>query len=199
MKVLIIDNYDSFVFNLERYVVELGATTRVCRNDAISVAEVKAYQPTHIILSPGPCTPNEAGICLDLVSELAGEVPILGVCLGHQVIGQVLGGQVVRAQKPLHGQASLIYHNQTGLFEHLPPTFSVGRYHSLVVLKEGLDAKTSLCAWSREQEIMALSDFDRHLYGLQFHPESILTEHGYDLLRAFLAVSIPVQQNTKAD
>ena len=142
--------------------------------------------PSHIILSPGPCTPNEAGICLDVVKEFAGIIPILGICLGHQVIGQALGGLVVRAEKPMHGKASAIHHDGTGLFKGLGNPIKAGRYHSLIVSRQNLPLNLSVCAWSLENEIMALSCEEKTLYGLQFHPESILTEVGDKILQRFL-------------
>ena len=190
MKVLIIDNYDSFVFNLERYLVQLGASTCVFRNDKITLDEIAALEPTHVVLSPGPCSPGEAGICLDIVKKLIGVVPILGVCLGHQAIGQALGGVVERARFPMHGKSSSISHNQTGLFSGLPDGFQAGRYHSLIVSKDNFPGQLSIDAWSTEGEIMALSWEEKSLYGVQFHPEATLTENGYDMLKNFLRSKI---------
>jgi para-aminobenzoate synthetase component 2 len=189
VKVLIIDNYDSFVFNLERYALKLHATTHVYRNDTITLADIENLNPSHIILSPGPCTPNEAGICLDIVKKLTGSIPILGICLGNQVIGQALGGSVVRAKKPMHGKSSAIFHDGTGLFKNLSDPITAGRYHSLVVSRENLPSSLSVCAWSTENEIMALSWEKKALYGLQFHPESVLTETGFKMLQLFLQPS----------
>lgn len=184
--ILVIDNYDSFVYNLARYLRELGQEVTVVRNDAVTVEEVRALRPSHVVLSPGPQTPNEAGICLDLVRALAGAVPILGVCLGHQVIGQAFGGRIVRARRPMHGKASAIRHTGRGLFAGLPNPLQAGRYHSLVVAPEGLPPELEVIAWSEEGEIMALQHRRWPVYGVQFHPESVLTPQGHDLLRNFL-------------
>lgn len=186
--ILIIDNYDSFVFNVARYLIENGATVSVVRNDAIEVSDVAALAPSGIVISPGPCAPDSAGISMDLVRSFSGKIPILGVCLGHQCIGEVFGGRVQRARMPMHGRASTIRHDGTGLFRGLPPTLSVGRYHSLIVelIKEEPLRAT---AWSEEGEIMALAHRDHLTFGVQFHPESILTEYGHDLFRAFLEVA----------
>ncbi|MEX0794064.1 MAG: aminodeoxychorismate/anthranilate synthase component II [Pirellulaceae bacterium] len=184
--ILIVDNYDSFVYNLARYFVQLGQETHVVRNDQIDMAEVEALAPAAVVLSPGPCTPNDAGICLELVRELSPQIPILGVCLGHQVIGQALGAEVVRAERPLHGQASQIQHRGEGLFSGLPSPMAVGRYHSLIVRRETLPDCLRVDAETAEGVVMAITHRERPLFGVQFHPESILTEHGYDLLRRFL-------------
>lgn len=184
--ILIIDNYDSFVHNLARYFVQLGQETQVARNDAIDLAGVTALAPTAVVLSPGPCTPSEAGICLELVREISPEIPILGVCLGHQVIGQAQGGEVVRAERPLHGQASQIQHLGEGLFAGLPSPMAVGRYHSLIVRRDSLPDCLRIDAETTDGVVMAITHRERPLFGVQFHPESILTEHGYDLLRRFL-------------
>jgi len=187
--ILLIDNYDSFVYNLARYVVELGHVAMVKRNDAITLEEVVALQPSHIILSPGPCTPNESGICLDIIRTLGPKIPILGVCLGHQAIGQVYGGTVVRAQRPMHGKAAKMTHVGTGLFTDIPNACLVGRYHSLVVSPIDFPhAALAVTAKSAEGEIMALQHRVYPTYGVQFHPESVLTEHGYTLLKRFLSV-----------
>lgn len=186
MSLLIIDNYDSFVFNLARYTHKLGFQSQVVRNDAISLSEIDALNPRHIILSPGPCTPNEAGICLALLDRFAGRIPILGICLGHQAIGQALGATIVRARKPMHGKASLIQHNRSGLFHHLNEPFLAGRYHSLVIDPQTLPNCLQVNAWSAENEIMAISYASKRLFGLQFHPESVLTPVGLSLLQAFL-------------
>src|ERR1041384_5480488 len=195
--VLMIDNYDSFTYNLVQYLGELGADVRVHRNDQISVDEVAALKPTHIVLSPGPCTPNEAGICLELIEKLKGKFPILGVCLGHQAIGQAFGGKVVRARNVMHGKTSRIHHRQHGMFKQLPSPFTATRYHSLIVERDGLPADFELTAWTQQgvglktdpqdvDEIMGLKHKSLPIEGVQFHPESILTEHGHDLLRNFL-------------
>lgn len=179
--ILIVDNYDSFVFNIARYFEELGEAAQVVRNDAALPAGFKA-----IVISPGPCTPQKAGQSLDIVRRFSGEMPILGICLGHQVIGEAFGGKVVRARRPMHGDSSEIIHDGTGLFAGLPPRFSAGRYHSLIVELE--TAPLQVTARSDEGEIMGLQHRDHPTYGVQFHPESILTEHGYDVLRNFLKV-----------
>ena len=184
--IVVIDNYDSFVHNLARYVRELGWETAVVRCDALSVDDVAALAPSHIVLSPGPCTPNEAGICVPLVRRLGATVPILGVCLGHQCIGQAFGGQIVRARRPMHGKASLITHDGDGVFAGLPNPLTATRYHSLVVEAQDLPDELVVTARSEEDEIMALRHREHPIVGLQFHPESVLTEHGHDLLRGFL-------------
>lgn len=194
--ILIVDNYDSFVHNLARYFVQLGQETQVVRNDAIDLAEVEALAPAAVVLSPGPCTPSEAGICLELVRELSPKIPILGVCLGHQVIGQAMGGEVVRAERPLHGQASEIQHHGEGLFAGLPSPMAVGRYHSLIVRKESLPDCLRIDAETTDGVVMAFTHRERPLFGVQFHPESILTEHGYDLLRRFLDLGGLTQAET---
>ncbi len=182
--ILIIDNYDSFVHNIARYFVELGAEVNVKRNDDVSEADLSAKA---IVVSPGPCTPYEAGASLDVVERFSGRLPILGVCLGHQVIGQVFGGKVLRAREPMHGEASRIRHDGTGVFKGLPQDFAAGRYHSLIV--EDVD-QTDLRVTARSEtgEIMGLQHKSHPTFGVQFHPESILTEHGYDMLRNFLKV-----------
>lgn len=185
---LVIDNYDSFVYNLVRYARELGAEVRVARNDALDVAAVRALKPDHVLLSPGPQTPREAGICVDLIRELGGQIPMLGVCLGHQCIGEAFGGRTVRARRPLHGKAAPVWHEGLGLFAGLPSPFLAGRYHSLVIDPDTLPDDLLVTARSAEGEIMAVQHRRWPVFGVQFHPESVLTEHGYDLLRAFLAV-----------
>lgn len=192
MRVLVIDNYDSFTYNLVQYFGELGADVRVHRNDQITVDEVAAMRPTHIVLSPGPCTPNEAGICLELIDKLKGKFPILGVCLGHQAIGQAFGGNVVRARNVMHGKTSPIHHRSRGVFTALPSPFTATRYHSLIVDRAPADFE--LTAWTQHadgsvDEIMGLRHKSLPIEGVQFHPESILTEHGHDLLRNFLEAS----------
>jgi anthranilate synthase component II len=190
-QVVMIDNYDSFTYNLVQYLGELGADVQTHRNDQITVAQVAALQPSHVVLSPGPCTPNEAGICLDLIAQLAGQVPILGVCLGHQSIGQAFGGTVVRAREVMHGKTSQIHHREGGVFHALPAPFTATRYHSLIVRDEGFPDCLEVTAWTqhadgRRDEIMGLRHKTLPIEGVQFHPESILTEHGHDLLRNFL-------------
>jgi anthranilate synthase/aminodeoxychorismate synthase-like glutamine amidotransferase len=186
---LLIDNYDSFVHNLARYFERLGQETQVVRNDAIDVVAIRRLNPGAIVLSPGPCTPREAGVSLELVRELHAEVPMLGVCLGHQVIAEALGGRVVRAPRPVHGQASEIRHEGRGLFDDLPPTLQVGRYHSLVAQPDSLGEPLRATAWASDGVVMALEHQQFPVFGVQFHPESILTDHGYALLVNFLRLA----------
>ena len=183
---LIIDNYDSFTFNLVHYFQQLGATIRVIRNDALSAAEALALQPDGIVLSPGPCDPDRAGICLDIIRQLPTDLPLLGVCLGHQAIGQAFGGEVISAKQIMHGKTSEIVHDATGLFAGLPSPFIATRYHSLAVKPETLPAALRATAHTADGEIMGLRHVDRPIHGVQFHPESIASEHGHDLLRNFL-------------
>jgi anthranilate synthase component II len=187
--VVLIDNYDSFTFNLVHYLGGLGADVVVHRNDKVSVAEVIAAKPDAIVLSPGPCTPNEAGICLDLIAAAAGKVPILGVCLGHQAVGQAFGGQVVRAPKPMHGKLSTISHDGTGILHGVPNPFSATRYHSLVVARDTLPSVLIPTAWTEDGLIMAMHHRDFPIHGVQFHPESIASEHGHRILANFLAIA----------
>jgi anthranilate synthase component 2 len=184
--ILVIDNYDSFTYNLVHYLNELGAETQVWRNDALSVQEALALRPQAILLSPGPCTPNEAGICLPLLRAAPPETPILGVCLGHQAMGQAYGGEVIRARSLMHGKTSPIHHNDQGLFKGLPNPFTAARYHSLSVRRESFPAELEITAWTDDGEIMGLRHRDRPVFGVQFHPESIATEGGHQLLRNFL-------------
>ena len=184
--ILIVDNYDSFVHNVARYFEELGQRTRVVRNDAVTEADLAAKA---IVVSPGPCTPHEAGQSMEIVRRCSGRIPILGICLGHQVIGEVFGGLVRRARRPMHGDSSEINHSGTGMFAGLPQRFSAGRYHSLIVDLDGRDTPLQVTATSDEGEIMGLRHKSHPTFGLQFHPESILTEGGYDLLRNFLKVA----------
>lgn len=183
---LLIDNYDSFVHNLARYFERLGQETRVIRNDALDVAGIRRLRPDAIVLSPGPCTPNDAGVSLELVRSMHAEVPMLGVCLGHQAIAQAFGGAVVRTATPVHGQASLIRHDNAGLFRGLPSPIKVGRYHSLVVDPSTLADSLRVTAWTNDGVVMAFQCDRFPLFGVQFHPESILTEYGFDLLLNFL-------------
>ncbi len=185
-RVTLIDNYDSFTFNLVHYLGELGADVKVWRNDEISVEDAVAEGPDAIVLSPGPCTPNEAGICLDLVRAASDTTPILGVCLGHQAIGQAFGGDVVRAPAPLHGKVSCITHNARGVFRGLNGPFQATRYHSLVIERSTVPAELEISAESGDGLIMAVAHRSRPVYGVQFHPESIASEHGHDILRNFL-------------
>lgn len=186
LRVVIIDNYDSFTFNLVQRLGELGARPVVVRNDAVDIAGLKRLKPDRLVVSPGPCTPNEAGISVEAIQQLAPDVPILGVCLGHQAIGQAFGGRVVRAKQPVHGKASAIEHDGLGLFKGVPSPFDVGRYHSLVVEKKSLPEELVVCATSRTGEIMAMRHRSFSVYGVQFHPESILTPHGQQILSNFL-------------
>ncbi len=183
---LILDNYDSFTYNLVQYFGELGVEMKIFRNDALTVDEVKALAPEKICISPGPCTPNEAGISIELIRELGPTTPILGVCLGHQSIGQVYGGEVVRADRLMHGKTSPIHHNGGSVFAGLPDPFEATRYHSLIVKRETLPDCLEITAWTEEQEIMGLRHKEYPVHGVQFHPESILTEHGKQMLETFL-------------
>jgi len=186
---LLIDNYDSFTYNLAQYLGELGAEVRVERNDALSVDEVAALAPRRIVISPGPCTPNEAGISLELITRLSGKVPIFGVCLGHQAIGQAFGGKVVRAPRVMHGKTSPIEHDGSGLFRGIPSPMEATRYHSLVVEPSSLPDALVVTARTAEGEIMALRHKTLPVWGVQFHPESILTVAGKKLLTNFLEMS----------
>jgi len=189
--ILMIDNYDSFTYNLVQYLGELGAEVEVRRNDALSVAEVAAMQPEGVVISPGPCTPNEAGISVELIKQLGGKLPILGVCLGHQAIGQAFGGRIVHAGQVMHGKVSRIRHTGKGVFRGLPDRFEATRYHSLVIAKDAVPDCLEVTAWTEDdkgdmEEIMGVRHKTLPIEGVQFHPESILTQHGHDLLRNFL-------------
>jgi anthranilate synthase/aminodeoxychorismate synthase-like glutamine amidotransferase len=184
--VVLVDNRDSFVHNLARYVRVLGHETAVVRSDEVGVDDVAALAPSHLVVSPGPCGPGEAGVSVPLIRALGDRVPVLGVCLGHQCIGAAYGGRVVRAERPMHGKASPIAHDGSGVFAGLPDPLHATRYHSLVVSPDGLPPDVVVNAWSEEGEIMALRHRTHPVVGVQFHPESILTEHGEALLRAFL-------------
>jgi anthranilate synthase component 2 len=186
--ILLIDNYDSFTYNVVQYLSELGADVLVKRNDALSVADVKTLKPSKIVVSPGPCTPSEAGISIDVIKELGPKIPTLGICLGHQAIGQAFGGIVERAPYVMHGKRSAINHDDHGLFAGLPQHFMATRYHSLIVRKEGLPDQLETTAWTDDGIIMGLKHKKHPIYGLQFHPESIMTEHGHAMLKNFLAV-----------
>jgi anthranilate synthase component 2 len=184
--ILMIDNYDSFTWNIVQYLAELGAEVRVVRNDEVTVDEIIALAPDRVVVSPGPCSPNEAGVSLDAIARLAGHVPVLGVCLGHQAIGQAFGGRVVHAQTLMHGKVSDIHHTGAGVFAGLPRPFTATRYHSLAVEREGLPDCLEVTAWTDDGEIMGLRHREFAVEGVQFHPESILSEHGHALLRNFL-------------
>jgi anthranilate synthase component 2 len=189
--ILMIDNYDSFTYNLVQYFGELGADVKVVRNDEITVEEIAVLAPEKIVLSPGPCTPTEAGVSIDTIKTFAGKIPLLGVCLGHQSIGQALGGKVIRAPFVMHGKTSPVYHNNKGVFAGLKNPFQATRYHSLVIEKESIPECLEITAWTQNEdgsmaEIMGVKHKTLALEGVQFHPESILTEHGHDMLRNFL-------------
>lgn len=183
---LIIDNYDSFTWNLYQYFCQLGVAVVVKRNDALTIADIKKLAPEKIVISPGPCTPDQSGVSLAVISHFAGKLPLLGVCLGHQAIAQVFGARIVRATKVMHGKTSLIEHNQQGLFTGLPVPLNVTRYHSLLIDPATLPDSFTVSAWSREREIMAIGHKQWPLYGVQFHPESIMSQQGLQLLENFL-------------
>ncbi|WP_169090009.1 aminodeoxychorismate/anthranilate synthase component II [Paenibacillus sp. PL91] len=184
--ILVIDNYDSFTYNLVQYLGELGEEITVKRNDEIDLAGIEALAPDHILISPGPCSPNEAGISLSLIEHFKGKIPIFGVCLGHQSIGQAFGGEVVRAEKLMHGKTSAIHHHGTSIFAGMPSPFTATRYHSLIVRRETLPDCLEITAETDEGEIMGLRHKEYPIEGVQFHPESIITEHGLTMLRNFL-------------
>jgi len=185
---LMIDNYDSFTFNLVQYLGELGADVNVVRNDEVSVADIERLNPERIVVSPGPCSPSEAGVSIPAINHFAGKKPILGVCLGHQAIGQAFGGRVIHARTLMHGKTSPIEHSGAGVFSGLPSPFTATRYHSLAVERETLPACLEVTAWTADGEIMGLRHRDLAIEGVQFHPESILTEHGHAMLRNFLSI-----------
>lgn len=184
--ILVVDNYDSFTWNLVHYLAELGAETRVVRNDDLTATEAWALKPEAVLLSPGPCTPNEAGICLAILDTAPLDMPIFGVCLGHQAMGQAFGGEVIRAKALMHGKTSPIEHAGRSVFRGLPSPFTATRYHSLAVRRETLPDVLEVTAWTADGEIMGLAHRTRPIHGVQFHPESIATEHGHDLLANFL-------------
>ena len=183
---LMIDNYDSFTYNLVQYLAEIGQEVKVVRNDKISIEEINKLNPQYIVISPGPCTPNEAGISLSLIEAFKGEIPILGVCLGHQSIGQAFGGKIIHAQTIMHGKTSKISHNNKGVFRGIKDPFIATRYHSLVIDRESLPDCFDITAWTDDNEIMGIKHKELAIEGVQFHPESILSEHGHDLLKNFL-------------
>ena len=196
--ILMIDNYDSFTFNLVQYLQALGAEVEVARNDALSVDEIERMAPARIVISPGPCAPDQAGVSLELVRRLGARIPILGVCLGHQAIGQAYGGQVVRAKAIMHGKTSPIRHRGEGVFAGLPDGYDATRYHSLVVARDSVPACLEVTAWTEEDdgtfgEVMGLRHREHPVEGVQFHPESILSEHGHALLQNFLLQDVPLQ------
>ena len=189
--ILMIDNYDSFTFNIVQYMCELGANLKVVRNDEITIKEIEKMKPNQIVISPGPCTPNEAGISVDVIRRFHASIPILGVCLGHQSIAQAFGGRVIRAKRVMHGKVSSIYHNNIGVFETLDQGFTATRYHSLVIEKSTLPSCLEITAWCLTdegdfEEIMGIRHKEFPIQGVQFHPESILTEHGHKLLKNFI-------------
>ena len=189
--ILMIDNYDSFTYNLVQYLGELKAEVKVVRNDQITIDEIKALQPERIVISPGPCTPNEAGVSLDVINTFAGQLPLLGVCLGHQAIGQAFGGKIVRAKEIMHGKTSMMHHTNKGVFKGLSNPFEATRYHSLVINKSSCPNSLEITAWTETEdgeldEIMGVRHKEFAIEGVQFHPESILTQHGHDMLRNFI-------------
>ena len=191
MKLLMIDNYDSFTYNLVQYFAELGAEVLVHRNDEISLADIEALKLSHLVLSPGPCSPAEAGISVATIQHFAGKLPILGVCLGHQSIGAAFGGRIIRAQQLMHGKTSVIHTTQQGVFADLPKDFTVNRYHSLSIERSSCPAELEVTAWTDDGEIMGVRHRSLAVQGVQFHPESILTEHGHALLNNFLKMQQP--------
>lgn len=189
--ILMIDNYDSFTYNLVQYLGEIGEDVKVVRNDQIGIAEIKALQPDHIVISPGPCTPNEAGVSLETITALGGEVPILGVCLGHQSIGQAYGGKIIKAQEVMHGKTSMVHHHDKNVFEKCDNPFTATRYHSLVIEKQSIPDCLEITAWTENDagdidEIMGVRHKELAVEGVQFHPESILTDFGHHLLTNFI-------------
>jgi anthranilate synthase component II len=192
---VMIDNYDSFTYNVVQYFAELGADVRVFRNDEITLEEIEALKPDHLVISPGPCTPNEAGISMEAIRYFAGKLPILGICLGHQSIGQVFGGNIIRAGQVMHGKISQIHHADSGVFRGLSNPYNATRYHSLVIDKHNLPECLEITAWTENpdgsmEEIMGVRHRELPIEGVQFHPESILTEHGHDLLKNFLQMTL---------
>jgi anthranilate synthase component 2 len=190
MKLLMIDNYDSFTYNLVQYFGELGADIEVFRNDEITIEQIANRAPTHLVVSPGPCSPAEAGISVAAIKHFAGKLPVLGVCLGHQSIGAAFGGRIIRAQQLMHGKTSVIHTTQQGVFAGLPQDYTVNRYHSLAIERESLPSELEVTAWTDDGEIMGVRHRTLAVEGVQFHPESILTEHGHALLNNFLQTSL---------
>lgn len=183
---VMIDNYDSFTYNLVQYFGELGQDVNVFRNDELTIDELEALEPQYLVVSPGPRTPNEAGISIQAIQHFAGKIPILGVCLGHQSIGQAFGGKIIHAQQIMHGKTSMVTHTNVGVFKNIENPFQATRYHSLVIEKPSIPDCLEITAWTEDDEIMAVRHKDYDIQGVQFHPESIVTNHGYDLLRNFL-------------
>ncbi|MGE3919866.1 MAG: aminodeoxychorismate/anthranilate synthase component II [Gammaproteobacteria bacterium] len=194
--ILVLDNYDSFVYNLSRYIQQLGYNTLIYRSDQLTIKEVEDLKPDAIVISPGPCTPNEAGISVDVIKHLGSKIPILGICLGHQAIGQAFGAEIKKALLPTHGKARQITHNGDDIFDKIKNPLMVARYHSLIVSKDNFPLELMTTSYSEEGEIMSLQHRQYQIYGLQFHPESILTEEGYKLLNNFLRV-IPLSSDTE--
>ncbi len=197
--ILMIDNYDSFTYNLVQYLGELKAEVKVVRNDEITLAEIEALAPARIIISPGPCTPNEAGVSLGVIEQFAGQLPLFGVCLGHQSIGQAFGGNIIRAKEIMHGKTSLIHHTHKGVFKGLENPFIATRYHSLVIEKENLPDCLEITAWTEREngeldEIMGVQHRELAIEGVQFHPESILTQHGHELLQNFIDMPLEIKK-----
>ena len=190
MKLLMIDNYDSFTYNLVQYFGELGADIEVFRNDEITIEQIADRAPTHLVVSPGPCSPAEAGISVAAIQHFAGKLPVLGVCLGHQSIGVAFGGRIIRAQQLMHGKTSVIHTTQQGVFAGLPQDYTVNRYHSLAIERDSLPSELEVTAWTDDGEIMGVRHRSLAVEGVQFHPESILTEHGHALLKNFLHTSL---------
>ena len=191
--ILMIDNYDSFTYNIVQYLGELGANVKVVRNDMISTKDIEYMEPEKIVISPGPCTPKEAGISIDAINHFHSKLPILGICLGHQSIGAAFGGNIIKAKKIMHGKTSLIYHHQNYIFKDLPTPYTATRYHSLVIEEETMPDCLEIIAETKsddksENEIMAIRHKDVHTYGVQFHPESIMSEHGHQILKNFLEI-----------
>ena len=191
MKLLMIDNYDSFTYNLVQYFGELGAEVLVHRNDEIGLADIEALKPSHLVVSPGPCSPAEAGVSVAAIQHFAGKLPILGVCLGHQSIGAAFGGRIIRAQQLMHGKTSVIHTSQQGVFANLPKDYTVNRYHSLAIERSSCPTELEVTAWTDDGEIMGVRHRSLPIEGVQFHPESILTEHGHALLNNFLKTPAP--------